>query len=166
MKSVYSFFFFFLFSFFSHSICSQGAVSRITFIPKVLKAEVVGIQDGDTIELKVVYDGKGARNRQGKNLRIRLLHVDCPERGFPLWKQAKQTTSDLCFRKVVKVMNTGSFDRYGRLLGEVHLPDGKVLNKELVKTGMAVHFKKYSGDREYAALEVKARQQKLGVWKL
>lgn len=166
MRSVYSFFLLIIFSFFSHSGGGQGAVSRISVIPKVLKAEVVGIQDGDTIELKVVYDGKGARDRQGKNMRIRLLHVDCPERGFPLWKQAKQTTSDLCFRKVVKVLNTSSFDRYGRLLGEVHLPDGRVLNKELVKTGMAVHFKKYSSDREYAALEVRARQQKQGIWKL
>ncbi len=144
----------------------QDNIRRISVIPPDLKAEVIGIQDGDTIELRVIYDGLRARGRQGKPLRIRLLHVDCPERGKPMWQQSKQFTSSHCFRKMVTVRNTGSFDKYGRLLGEVVLPDGRVLNKELVKAGMAVHFKKYSSDRTYAALELQARQARRGIWKL
>ena len=34
-----------------------------------VKSVVVGIQDGDTIELRMVYNGENARNRKGKNLR-------------------------------------------------------------------------------------------------
>ncbi|WP_229207817.1 thermonuclease family protein [Dyadobacter beijingensis] len=133
-------------------------------LPSPLKAEVIGIQDGDTVELKFLYSGKKAGRRMGKNIRIRLLHVNCPERGMGFYNNAKQFTSEKCFRRTVTIRHKGEFDKYGRLLGEVVLPDGKVLNKELVKKGLAVHFKKYSKDREYAALEIAANKQKIGIW--
>ncbi|MCF0073713.1 thermonuclease family protein [Dyadobacter sp. CY261] len=133
-------------------------------LPNPLKAEVIGIQDGDTIELKFIYSGKKAGRRMGKPVRIRFLHINCPERGMPFYKNAKQFTSEKCFRKVVSIRHKGEFDKYGRLLGEIVLPDGKILNKELVKKGLAVHFKKYSKDQEYAALEIAAEKQKVGIW--
>lgn len=133
-------------------------------MPSIVKAEVIGIQDGDTIELKFIFDGKKAGHRQGKPLRIRLLHVNCPERGKPYYKVAKQFTSEKSFRKHVQIRHAGNFDRYGRLLGEVILPDGKFLNKELVKVGYAVHFKKYSNSTEYAKLEIQAQKKKIGIW--
>ena len=133
-------------------------------LPNPVKAEVIGIQDGDTIELKFLFTGKKAGHRTGKPLRIRLLHVNCPERGRPYYKVAKNFTSDKCFRKIVKITHQGNFDKYGRLLGEVVLPDGKILNKELVKNGLAVHFKKYSTDVEYSNLEIRAKKQKVGIW--
>ncbi|TLU98734.1 thermonuclease family protein [Dyadobacter luticola] len=133
-------------------------------LPNPLKAEVIAIQDGDTIELKYIYTGKKAGRRVGKPIRIRLLHINCPERGRPYYKVAKQFTSQKCFRRIVSIRHAGNFDKYGRLLGEVILPDGKVLNKELVKNGLAVHFKKYSSSTEYSSLEIQAKKQKLGIW--
>lgn len=133
-------------------------------LPNPLKAEVIGIQDGDTIELKYIYSGKKAGRRMGKPVRIRFLHINSPERGRPFYNNAKQFTSAKCFRKTVSIRHKGEFDKYGRLLGEVVLPDGQVLNKELVKKGLAVHFKKYSKDQEYAALEIAAKKQKIGIW--
>lgn len=135
-------------------------------LPNPLKAEVIGIQDGDTIELKYIFTGNKAGRRSGKPIRIRLLHVNCPERGGPFYKVAKQYTSQRCFRQIVQIRHQGKFDRYGRLLGEVILPGGKFLNKELVKNGYAVHFKKYSSSTEYANLEISAKKQKLGIWSL
>jgi micrococcal nuclease len=133
-------------------------------LPQIIKAEVIGIQDGDTVELKFIFSGNKAGRRSGKPLRIRLLHIDCPERGAPFYKVAKQFTAQKCFRQTVQVTHASQFDRYGRLLGEVVLPGGKILNKELVKNGYAVHFKKYSASVEYADLEIKAKKQKLGIW--
>lgn len=133
-------------------------------LPTQLEAEVIGIQDGDTIELKFIFTGKKAGQRKGLPLRIRLLHVNCPERGQPFYKIAKQFTSEQCFRKKVKIRHIGNFDRYGRLLGEVVLPNGHYLNKELVKKGYAVHFKKYSSSQEYAKLESEAQKKKIGIW--
>ncbi|MCF2496326.1 thermonuclease family protein [Dyadobacter chenhuakuii] len=142
----------------------NGSIQQHYDLPNPLKAEVIAIQDGDTIELKFLYAGKKAGQRMGKPIRIRLLHVNCPERGRPYYKVAKQYTSQQCFRKTVQIRHAGNFDKYGRLLGEVVLPNGRILNKELVKAGLAVHFKKYSKSQEYANLEIQAKKQKVGIW--
>jgi micrococcal nuclease len=141
-------------------------VPKTDVLAKVITAEVVGIQDGDTIELKLIFTGAKAGRRAGMPLRIRFLHINSPERGMDFYKVAKQFTAQKCFRKTVRILHEGKFDKYGRLLGEVILPDGKNLNKELVKQGYAVHFKKYSSSVEYANLENVAKKQKLGIWGL
>ncbi len=143
----------------------KGIVKSST-LPSPLKAEVIGIQDGDTIEMKFIFDGKKAGLRQGKAVRIRFLHINSPERGKPFYKVAKQYTSEKCFHKIVTIKHNGEFDRYGRLLGEVILPNGSVLNKELVQRGLAIHFKKYSSSQEYANLEINAQKKKLGIWSI
>lgn len=131
---------------------------------QTLSSDVVGVMDGDTIELRMVSSDPRSKTRIGKNLRIRLAHVDCPERGMPFYQNAKRFTSEKCYRKTVKVIHRNEFDRYGRLVGEVILPDGTNLNQELVKAGMAIHFKKYSSSWIYSSLEIKARISKVGIW--
>ncbi len=144
---------------------AQG-ILQLDKLPKSIKAEVIGIQDGDTIELKLLYTGKNAGYRQGKLLRIRFLHINSPERGKPYYKVAKEFTTAKCYRKIVTIQHAGNFDRYGRLLGVVVLQNGQHLNKLLVSNGLAVHFKKYSNDQEYARLELIAQKKKLGIWSL
>ena len=143
---------------------SFALIFHLVFLLQPLTSEVVGVMDGDTIELRMVSDEFGAKARKGKNLRIRLAHVDCPERGMPFYQNAKKFTSEKCFRKTVKIIHNNEYDRYGRLIGEVILPDGTNLNQELVKVGLAVHFKKYSSSGLYANLEIKARVKKIGIW--
>ena len=137
---------------------------KAILIFQTLSSDVVGIMDGDTIELRMISNDPRAKARVGKNLRIRLAHVDCPERGMPFYKNAKRFTSDKCYRKTVKIIHRNEYDRYGRLVGEVILPDGTNLNQELVKAGMAIHYKKYSSSSLYSILEIKARLKKIGIW--
>ena len=139
-------------------------ILHFIFLLQSLSSEVVGIMDGDTIELRIVSNDYASKSRKGKNLRIRFAHVDCPERGMPFYQNAKKFTSEKCFRKTVKIIHNNEYDRYGRLIGEVILPDGTNLNQELVKVGLAVHFKKYSSSGLYANLEIKARIKKIGIW--
>lgn len=54
-------------------------------------------------------------------------------------------------------------DRYKRLIAEIILENGENLNKELVKSGLAWHFKRHSKNEEYAQLEIEARNQKVGI---
>lgn len=69
------------------------------------------------------------------------------------------------FRKEVEVRVLDT-DRYGRLVGEVVLPDGISLNKELVHAGLAWWYRKYApGDRVLKALEAGAREAKPGLWR-
>ena len=56
-----------------------------------------------------------------------------------------------------------SKDRYGRPLGWVYYENTN-LNKELLKAGLAWHFRRYSKDKELQALEDQARAEKLGLW--
>lgn len=141
---------------------SINEVERL--VGNVFSSKVVSIQDGDTIELRLVYTGKKARDRRNKNLRIRFAHIDTPERGKPFYKVASQFTANHCFGEIVTIVHDNEFDRYGRLIGEVILPDGRNLNKMLVKAGLALHFKKYSTSEEYALLEKKAINEEKGIW--
>lgn len=117
------------------------------------EARVVGISDGDTIT--VLYGTT--------QVKVRLNGIDCPEKRQAFGARAKQLTSDLAFGKTVTVRPTGK-DRYGRTLGEVILPDGRVLNQELVAAGMAWHYTRYSKDRSLARLERQAREARVGLW--
>ena len=50
-------------------------------------------------------------------------------------------------------------DRYGRRLAEILLPDGRSLNQELIKAGLAWWFRKYSKDRRLGELERQAERR-------
>jgi endonuclease YncB( thermonuclease family) len=123
-------------------------------IPAEFKAKVIAIKDGDTIE--VLYNGKP--------LRIRLAHIDCPEKSQSFGKAAKQFTSDMCFGQNVTVINYDGFDRYKRWVAVIVNDKGQTVNKELVAAGLAWHFTKYSSDEEYDKLESVARENKVGLW--
>lgn len=119
-----------------------------------VQGKVVGIKDGDTFE--ILIDGKAEV--------VRLAHIDCPERGQPFGKAAKQFASDLCFGKDVIVKEEGKRDRYGRMIAVVKLQKGPVVNKELVRAGLAWHFTRYSSDGSYTRLEQQARAARAGLW--
>jgi hypothetical protein len=47
----------------------------------------------------------------------------------------------------------------------VYLEDGRELNLELIKAGVAWHFKRYSDDPRYAEAEIQARKAGIGLWR-
>jgi endonuclease YncB( thermonuclease family) len=56
-------------------------------------------------------------------------------------------------------------DRYGRLVGEVLLPDGRNLSHELVRAGLAWWYAYFAKqDVVLAALEQEARSARRGLW--
>jgi endonuclease YncB( thermonuclease family) len=114
---------------------------------------VTTVSDGDTIG---VMDGP-------REARVRLFGVDCPEKSQPHGMEAKQFTSSRCFGKEVRVKVIDK-DRYGRIVGEVTLPDGSSLNRLLVEEGYAWWYRHYSKDRSLGELEAKARKERRGLW--
>ena len=125
-------------------------------ISNQIEGKVIAVKDGDTIE--ILFDGKP--------LAIRLAHIDCPEmkKKQPYGTAAKKFTADFCFRKIVRVENDGKFDRNKRMIAVVYNENGINLNRQLVKAGLAWHFKKYSSDMVYAQLEIAARNSRAGLW--
>ena len=116
--------------------------------------KVVGLSDGDTISVL----------REGKAVKVRLHGVDTPEKAQAFGTQARKLTGDLVFQQTVTVVIRDT-DRYGRVVGEVLLPDGRSLNQELVKAGMAWWYRQYApNDTTLAQLEAEARTAKHGLW--
>jgi micrococcal nuclease len=115
--------------------------------------QVVGITDGDTIRVL----------RGAEEIKIRLEGIDCPESRQAFGTKAKQATSDLAFGKTVTVQVKGK-DRYERTLADIILPDGRILNRELVRLGFAWWYRKYSKYESLGKLESEAREAKRGLW--
>jgi len=146
---------------------SRGFISglRITvscalliFAPAIVWAEfsgeVVGVLDGDTIE---VMHGQQAE-------RIRLNGIDCPEKGQAYGTKAKQAASARVIGNVVTVRTHG-MDKYGRTIADVLLADGSNLNHELVKEGWCWWYRKYAPkDATLEQLEQSARDARSGLW--
>lgn len=118
-----------------------------------VKGKVVAVKDGDTI---VILKNK-------TEYTIRLSGIDCPEKKQAFGMKAKQFASDLAFGKTVTA-KIYSKDRYKRSIADIVLPNGKILNYELVRVGLAWHYTQYSKDTKLAELERQARKQKVGLW--
>lgn len=68
----------------------------------------------------------------------------------------------MVFRKTVKIIQITK-DRYKRTIAWVYI-DGKNLNEELIKSGLAWHYKKYSSDKNLAEMEIQAKRHHIGLW--
>lgn len=121
--------------------------------PRVFQGKVVSVADGDTFT--VLWNQN--------QIRVRLEGIDCPEKGQPFGNNARQAVSGLVFGKIVKVEEQ-SKDRYKRSIARVYTPDGRLVNAEMLRMGMAWHYKKYSSDANYARLEQQARRAGVGLW--
>lgn len=122
-----------------------------------LQGRVVKVTDGDTIDLLV----------DGKAVRIRLSHIDAPEKrnGQPYWRASRNRLGELCEGQEIVVKGQNELDRYKRFLGELYTIEGVNINKVLVAEGLAWHYKAYSDQEIYSELEFKAKKHRLGLWK-
>lgn len=123
-----------------------------TAVADLLRGEVVGITDGDTITLLV--------NRE--QYKVRLAEVDTPERGQPWGARARQSLSKKVFREnvTIEIVDT---DRYGRLVGKIWIGD-RDINRELVAEGFAWVYRDYMRDASLLKDEESAREASLGLW--
>jgi micrococcal nuclease len=128
--------------------------------------QVTHVIDGDTIK---VDEGT-------KKIPVRLVGIDAPESpqrknqtGQPFNQRSKKHLSSLVLNQVVEIKSHG-FDDDGRMLGEIFLLDGKNVNVEMIKAGLAEVYrgKPASGlDMEpYWKAEGEAKTAKRGMWEL
>ncbi len=119
---------------------------------RTFTGKCVAVYDGDTIG--VMY--------QGREARIRLEGIDCPEYRQAYGRSARRFASRALFGKEVEVKVT-DVDAYGRWVGRVYV-DGEDVCLALVSAGLAWHYKHYSNDVGLAKAEQKARRQHKGLW--
>jgi len=112
------------------------------------QAALVGkcwVIDGDTIKIG--------------GTRIRLAGIDAPELDHPFGQNAKWTLINLCRGLSVKAVFEAGMS-YDRTVATCYLPDGRDLSAEMVKAGMAIDWRKFSGGK-YRHLEPFGVRKKL-----
>jgi endonuclease YncB( thermonuclease family) len=120
-----------------------AAVAAAALYAEDFVGKVVAISDGDT---------------------IRVMHNGASERIRPFGTRAKQFTGDLAFGQVVTV-KVRDIDRYKRTVAEIILPDGRNLNQEIVRAGLAWWYERYARrETVLQDLEQEARDAKRGLW--
>lgn len=112
---------------------------------QIFDAKVVKVYDGDTIHIVFEYFGKYLK------WNCRIAHVDTPElrtkneeekkKGY----EVRDKLRELIDGKIVKV-TCGEFDKYGRLLVDVFIPDKDIyVHKWLITNNYA---KVYEGGKK------------------
>lgn len=125
----------------------------------VIEGKVINVHDGDTV---TVLDANG------KKFHIRLQGIDAPELKQETGAESQKNLERMVMGKQVTIVWT-KVDKYRRTVGTIML-DGKDMNIEQVRAGLAWHFKKYEDEQEpkdrvtYAKAEADARAAKSGLW--
>jgi endonuclease YncB( thermonuclease family) len=115
-------------------------------------AKVIAVMDGDTI--MVLHDGA--------KIKIRMANIDAPEKDQVFGMQSRQSLLEMVQKKLVHI-NSQAVDQYGRVVGLVSV-DGRSVNEEQVKRGMAWEYSHFHSDRNYIALQSEAQQARRGLW--
>lgn len=99
--------------------------------PDVLDARVSKILDGDTFTLS------------GQSRRIRVWGLDAPE-----WNHRGGSTATTTLRRMISGKRLRcailDIDRYGRLVAQCFLPDGRDIAAEMIRSGVATEYCRYS----------------------
>jgi len=142
------------------SVQHPTPVASANNVQLVIEGKVIGVHDGDTI---TVLD------QDNKKFTIRLQGIDAPELKQEFGAVSQKNLSGMVLGKQVSI-HWNKVDKYRRTVGTIML-DGRDINIEQVKAGVAWHFKKYEDEQSpadritYAAAEQSARAAKLGLWK-
>jgi endonuclease YncB( thermonuclease family) len=126
--------------------------------PELFK--VIKIVDGDTID--GLTDAK-------ETIRLRFNGIDTPERGQPFGNNATAFVSSTVGGQMVRLVTHGK-DKYDRTIADIYLPvdDPLVnlpdlfLNRELVRRGLAWHYKEYSDDKRWQTMKTTHGQRSSG----
>jgi endonuclease YncB( thermonuclease family) len=121
----------------------------------VISGKVISVADGDTMTILTA---------EKKQIKIRMLGIDAPERGQDFGTVARQQLNNLCYGKTVTVENKGE-DQYGRVLGVVYI-DGMNVNEYMVRNGLAWYYRHFVNDPRLDSLEQLARTEKVNIWSM
>jgi endonuclease YncB( thermonuclease family) len=131
------------------------ASCSLTTEKEVISGKVISVADGDTMTILTA---------DKKQIKIRMLGIDAPERGQDFGTVARQQLNNLCYGKTVTVENKGE-DQYGRVLGVVYV-DGMNVNEYMVRNGLAWYYRHFVNDPRLDSLELLARKDKVNIWSM
>lgn len=127
--------------------------------------KVTDFADGDTISVDM----------NGQTERIRFIGVDTPETNDPrkavqcFGQAASDFTKQLISNQPVRLESdplSTNRDRYDRLLRYVYLPDGRLVQAEIIRHGFGFAYVSFPFGKldEFKQLQMDAQQQQRGLW--
>ncbi len=119
---------------------------------ETLLGQVVSVQDGDTLTVRVA----------GQPVKVRLAGIDAPERDQPFGEKSRQSLSRMALNQTASVA-VRKIDDYGRTIGAVTVA-GLNVEAEQVQRGLAWVYRQYSHDPQLLALEAEAKAARRGLW--
>lgn len=112
-------------------ICGSLVVSTGAYGQTDLESRVSKVLDGDTFTLS------------GQSRRIRVWGLDAPE-----WNHQSGAAATATLRQLIsgKRLRCGvvDIDRYGRLVAQCFLPDGRDIARVMIQSGVAAEYCRYS----------------------
>ncbi len=105
---------------------------------------VLYISDGDTFHF--------VNSEIREKIKVKLAEVDCPESTQSYGLEAKQFVLENINNKIFQ-LQVSSVEQYGRSIAKVNFDDIKDLANELVRYGIAWHYKRYSNSKILAELK-------------
>ena len=124
------------------SICFSLTFALVASLTWADTVRCIRVVDCDTIEVSIA----------GHTEKVRLIGVDTPETVHPnkpverFGREASAFTKRMAEGQLVRLesdADTRDRDGYGRLLRYVYLPDGKLLNAEMIAQGYGFAYTKY-----------------------
>ncbi len=127
--------------------------------------QVMSVKDGDTITVDM----------DGVEEEIRFIGVDTPETQDPrkavqcFGHAASTYTKELIANQPVRLEAdplSSNRDRYKRLLRYVYLPDGRLVQAEIIKAGYGFAYTSFpfTKSEDFSTYQRQAREQNLGLW--
>ncbi len=118
----------------------------------------------------IVYDGDhlSVQTTNGKVYSIRVQGIDAPEGEQDYGKKARKKLADIVLNKEVKII-VHKKDMLDRYVGSVYI-NGQDVGLKMIESGVAWHFKRFSGEQaadvreKYSRAELKARTKRDGLW--
>ena len=170
---------------------AQAVEGRI-YRPPVLhqghaSVRIVRIVDGDTIDVALTNPDEFssipsslkrrwlglAEVRSDPVIRVRMIGIDTPETVHPAKaveaygaEASAFVTALLHGKNAVLEFDAELWDKYDRLLAYVYTVEGDMVQRQLLRSGLAYAYLRFPFARadEFAALECEARSALLGIW--
>jgi micrococcal nuclease len=131
-------------------VAPAGAQDAPLVAEEIYTAQVVSVEDGDTIVVKSAAE----------QTTVHVAGVDAPELSQPAGPAAREFVRKLVGGGTVRVRLINVLERLARI--EVN---GSDVALALVGAGMAWHCPRYTEDRALIAAESEARREKRGLWR-
>lgn len=127
--------------------------------------QVLNVEDGDTITVDM----------NGRAEQIRLIGVDTPETRDPrkpvqcFGKAASDFNKNLIGNNTVRLESdplSNNRDRYNRLLRYVYLPDGRLVQAEIIRQGYGFAYTgfPFTKSDKFVTYQKEAREHNRGLW--